>query len=130
MPDSSQAVTRNIRVSVHAHYIEQRSRPEDGLWFFAYRVELENVGDETTQLISRHWVITDGEGRVEEVRGPGVIGEQPVLAPGDKFHYTSACPLPTSFGTMHGSYQMVTSEGDRFDAKIAPFSLSLPHAVH
>ena len=130
MPDRSEAVTRNIRVSVQAHYIEQRSRPEDGLWFFAYRVELENVGDETVQLMSRHWVITDGEARVEEVRGPGVIGEQPVLAPGDLFHYTSACPLPTSFGTMHGSYQMITSEGDRFDAKIAPFSLSLPHAVH
>src|SRR5690606_21622215 len=108
MPDSSLAVTRNIRVSVQARYVEQRSRPEDGLWFFAYHVELENLGDETVQLISRHWVITDGDARVEEVRGPGVVGEQPILEPGDTFQYTSACPLPTSFGTMHGSYQMVT----------------------
>lgn len=130
MPDSSEAVTRNIRVRVQAHYVAQRSRPEDGLWFFAYRVELENLGEETVQLLSRHWVITDGEARVEEVRGPGVVGEQPVLEPGGNFHYTSACPLPTSFGTMHGSYQMVTSSGETFDATIAPFSLSLPHAVH
>lgn len=130
MPDSSLAVTRNIRVSVQARYVEQRSRPEDGLWFFAYHVELENLGDETVQLISRHWVITDGDARVEEVRGPGVVGEQPILEPGDTFQYTSACPLPTSFGTMHGSYQMVTSDGDRFDVVIAPFSLSLPHLIH
>lgn len=130
MPDSSEAVTRNIRISVQARYVAQRSRPEDGLWFFAYRVELENLGDETVKLVSRHWVITDGEARVEEVRGPGVVGAQPVLEPGAVFHYTSACPLPTSFGTMHGSYQMVTDDGDHFDAVIAPFSLSLPHAVH
>ena len=130
MPDSSVAVTRNIRVSVHARYVEQRSRPEDGLWFFAYHVELENLGEETVQLISRHWVITDGDARVEEVRGPGVVGEQPILEPGDTFQYTSACPLPTSFGTMHGSYQMVTSDGQRFEVSIAPFSLSLPHLIH
>ncbi|PRP92227.1 CO2 efflux protein ApaG [Enhygromyxa salina] len=130
MPETSETVTRNIRISVQARYVAQRSRPEDGLWFFAYRVELENVGDETVQLLSRHWVITDADARVEEVRGPGVVGEQPVLAPGEVFHYTSACPLPTSFGTMHGSYQMVTEDGERFDATIAPFALSLPHAIH
>jgi ApaG protein len=130
MPDISQAVTRNIRVGVQARYVAQRSRPDEGLWFFAYRVELENLGEETVQLLSRHWVITDGEGRVEEVRGPGVVGEQPVLEPGDLFHYTSGCPLATEFGTMHGSYQMVTADGDHFDAEIAPFSLSLPHSVH
>lgn len=130
MPEASQAVTRNIRVSVQARYVELRSRPEEGMWFFAYRVELENLGDETVQLLSRHWVITDGEGRVEEVRGPGVVGEQPVLEPGDLFHYTSACPLPTPFGTMHGSYQMVTTGGERFDAVIAPFLLSGPQALH
>jgi ApaG protein len=130
MADVSEAVTRNIRVSVQARYVEQRSRPEEGLWFFAYRVQLENLGNETVQLLSRHWVITDGEGRVEEVRGPGVVGEQPVLGPNDIFHYTSACPLPTPFGTMHGSYQMITGDGERFDAVIAPFSLCLPHALH
>ena len=130
MPENSEAVTRNVRVRVQARYVAQRSRPEDGLWFFAYRVELENLGEETVQLVSRHWIITDGEARVEEVRGPGVVGEQPVLGPGETFQYTSACPLPTSFGTMHGSYQMVTEDGDRFDAEIAPFSLSLPYAVN
>jgi ApaG protein len=130
MPDTSEAVTRNVRISVQAQYVEQRSQPEDGLWFFAYRVELENLGEETVQLLSRHWVITDGEGRIEEVRGPGVVGEQPVLEPGERFHYTSACPLPTPFGTMHGSYQMIADNGERFDATIAPFTLSLPHALH
>jgi ApaG protein len=130
MPATSKAVSRNIRVSVQAQYVEQRSAPHDGLWFFAYRVELENLGEETVQLLSRHWVITDGNGRVEEVRGPGVVGEQPVLEPGDLFHYTSACPLPTPFGVMHGSYQMITETGDRFDAEVAPFSLSQPHALN
>ncbi len=130
MPEASEAVTHNIRVSVQARYVEARSQPDEGLWFFAYRVELENLGEETVQLLSRHWIITDGEARVEEVRGPGVVGEQPVLEPGDLFHYTSACPLPTPFGTMHGSYQMISEGGERFDAVIAPFSLTLPHAVH
>lgn len=130
MPDTSERVTRNVRVSVQARYMPEHSRPEDGLWLFAYRVELENLGDETVQLLTRHWVITDGNARVEEVRGPGVVGEQPILMPGDVYHYTSSCPLPTSFGTMHGSYQMITSEGERFDAIIAPFSLNVPEMVH
>jgi ApaG protein len=130
MPERSEALTRDVRVIVQAHYVPERSRPEDDLWFFAYHVIIENVGGQTVQLISRHWIITDGETRVQEVRGPGVVGEQPVLGPGEKFEYTSACPLPTPFGTMHGSYQMVTLEGEPFDATIAPFSLSLPHAVH
>jgi ApaG protein len=130
MPERSEALTRDVRVTVQAHYVPERSRPEDDLWFFAYHVIIENIGAEPVQLISRHWIITDGETRVQEVRGPGVVGEQPVLGPGEKFEYTSACPLPTAFGTMHGSYQMLTLEGDPFDATIAPFSLSLPHAVH
>lgn len=130
MPERSEALTRDVRVAVQAHYVPERSRPEDDLWFFAYHVIIENVGEHPVQLISRHWIITDGETRVQEVRGPGVVGEQPVLGPGEKFEYTSACPLPTSFGTMHGSYQMLTLEGEPFDATIAPFSLSLPHAVH
>lgn len=130
MPERSESLTRDVRVTVHAHYVPERSRPEDDLWFFAYHVTIENVGEQTVQLISRHWIITDGEARVQEVRGPGVVGEQPILRPGEAFEYTSACPLPTSFGTMHGSYQMVTDDGDRFDAIIAPFTLSLPNALN
>ncbi len=130
MPERSETVTNNVRVTVQARYVPQRSRPEDELWFFAYHVTIENTGDEAVQLISRHWIITDAETRVQEVRGPGVVGEQPVLKPGEMFEYTSACPLPTPFGTMHGSYQMVTDSGEQFDANIAPFTLSLPNWVH
>jgi ApaG protein len=82
------------------------------------------------QLISRHWIITDANGKVEEVQGPGVVGEQPVLAPGQSFEYTSGCPLTTPFGTMHGTYQMITRTGQRFDAQIPAFTLSEPHALH
>ncbi len=130
MPERSRAETRGVVVSVEARYVPERSRPEDELWFFAYTVVLENHGSETVQLISRHWIITDAEGRVQEVRGPGVVGEQPVLEPGKRFEYTSACPLPTAFGTMHGSYQMITLKGEAFDATIAPFSLNLPHSLN
>lgn len=122
-PDHSQAVTRGIRVEVQSVFVPERSDPDDGQWFFAYRVRISNQGQETTQLVSRHWVIIDGRGHVEEVRGPGVVGEQPLLHPGESFEYTSACPLRTPHGTMHGSYQMVTEEGTRFDAEIAPFAL-------
>ena len=89
-----------------------------------------NESAETAQLITRHWVITDGTGRVEEVRGPGVVGKQPVLNPGESFTYTSGCPLTTPFGVMEGSYQMVTAGGEQFDARIAPFTLSEPYTVH
>ena len=130
MPQISEAVTRDIRVRVHARYVPQRSLPDEGLWFFAYQVTVENLGGDVVQLVSRHWVITDGEGRVKEVEGDGVVGEQPVLEPGSSFQYTSACPLPTQFGTMHGSYCMVAADGERFDAEIAPFSLNLPDALH
>ena len=91
---------------------------------------LRNEGSQTVQLISRHWIITDEENRVEEVRGPGVVGEQPVLAPGESFSYTSGCPLRTATGSMRGSYRMVTSEGERFDAEIAAFTLSEPYTVN
>lgn len=126
MAKRSQATTTGVRICVESQYVPQRSQPDDGMWFFAYRVEIENVGEQVVQLISRHWIITDGEGRVEEVRGPGVIGQQPVLRPGERFDYTSACPLPTPIGSMEGSYQMVTEDGDRFDAAIAPFGLAMP----
>lgn len=129
MPDS-QAITRGVEVHVESRYVPEQSNPDEGAWFFAYTVSLHNAGDETVQLISRHWVITDADGNVEEVRGPGVVGAQPVLRPGERFQYTSACPLRTAFGTMHGSYQMVTEDGDEFDAEIAAFSLSTPYALN
>ncbi len=127
---TSEAVTRGVRVAVRSRFDPQRSRPVSGQWFFLYTVTLTNQARETVRLQSRHWVITDGEGRVEEVRGSGVVGEQPVLAPGESFTYTSGCPLPTPFGTMHGTYRMVTSTGEAFDAEIAPFALSPPYTVH
>ena len=127
---TSETVTRNIRVRVQAEYAPQRSNPASQQWFFLYTVTIANGGDDTVQLMTRHWVITDGNDHVEEVRGPGVVGEQPVLRPGESFTYTSGCPLPTPFGMMEGAYQMVTRGGDRFDARIAPFALSEPYTVH
>jgi len=127
---SSEASTRGVRVQVRSRFVPERSSPEHGTWFFAYTVLITNEGKETVQLVSRHWIITNADGHVEEVRGPGVVGAQPVLGPGESFEYTSACPLPTAFGTMHGTYQMVTEDGERFDAEIAPFSLSMPYAVN
>ena len=128
---SSEAITRDIRVRVEPRFDPRRSRPAEGRWFFLYTVTLENLGEETVQLRSRHWVITDGAGRVEEVRGPGVVGEQPVLAPGESYQYTSGCPLTTDVGKMEGSYQMVDlSSGEGFDIAIAPFTLCAPGLVH
>lgn len=127
---TSDTVTNGIRVRVKARFDPSRSQPQQNQWFFLYTVTIANEGSITTQLISRHWIITDANGKVEEVRGPGVVGEQPVLAPGQSFEYTSGCPLNTSFGTMHGTYQMITTKGERFDAAIAPFTLSEPHALH
>jgi len=127
---SSEAVTRGIRVQVLSEYAGDRSDPRNNQWFFLYTIEISNEGEETVQLVSRHWIITDAEGHVEEVRGPGVVGQQPVLAPGEAFSYTSGCPLTTPFGKMEGTYQMITSNGASFDARIAPFTLSEPYTVH
>ena len=113
-----------------SRFVSERSSVDHGTWFFAYTVLITNEGTATVQLMNRHWIITNADGHVEEVRGPGVVGAQPVLQPGESFEYTSGCPLPTAFGTMHGSYQMVTEDGERFDADIAPFSLSMPYAVN
>lgn len=126
----SEATTRGIRIAVQSTYVPERSQPDENQWFFVYQVHIANEGTETAKLVSRHWIITDADGRVEEVRGPGVVGEQPILEPGQSFEYTSACPLRTPFGTMHGSYQMVTNGGTKFDAEIAPFSLGEPHAIN
>lgn len=127
---TSEAITGGVRVRVESSYVPERSEPERGSWFFIYTVEVANLGTETVQLVSRHWIITDADGTVREVKGPGVVGEQPTLEPGQSFTYTSACPLETPFGTMHGTYQMVTPSGARFDAEIAPFSLGEPHAIN
>ncbi len=126
----SDTTTQGIRIQVKSFFVEERSSPDDGLYFFAYQVRISNQGERTAQLISREWVITDFEGRVERVQGPGVVGEQPVLAPGESFEYTSFCPLRTPFGSMEGNYRMVTEDGSSFDARIAPFTLSLPYAVN
>ena len=127
---TSEATTRGIRVSVVCEYAPERSRPHDQHWFFLYTITIANEGSDTVQLISRHWIITNGTGHVEEVKGPGVVGEQPVLGPNETFTYTSGCPLPTEFGTMEGTYQMVTKDGETFDVTIAPFTLSGPYTVH
>jgi ApaG protein len=127
---SSETTTRNVRVRVATRLDDERSAPGENQWFYLYTVTISNEGPETVQLLSRHWIITDGEGRIEEVRGPGVVGYQPTLEPGQSFEYTSGCPLPTPFGSMHGTYQMVTADGETFDAEIAPFELSQPYLVN
>ena len=126
----SEATTRDIRIQVETELDLQRSAPGEQRWFYLYTVTISNEGGETVQLLSRHWIITDGDGRTEEVRGPGVVGYQPILEPGESFEYTSGCPLPTPFGVMRGTYQMATREGESFDAEIAPFELSQPHSVN
>jgi ApaG protein len=126
----SDTTTRGVRVQVHSTYVPERSVPRDSHYFFAYRVRISNESEDTVRLVSRHWIITDGDGRTEEVRGPGVVGEQPLLEPGEAFEYTSFCPLPTPIGSMHGAYQMVAADGSAFDALIAPFSLAVPTALN
>ena len=119
----STAVTRGIRVTVRSQYLAERSSPKAGQYAFAYTVNIANEGGEAAQLRSRHWVITQADGKVQEVRGEGVVGQQPLLQPGEQFEYTSWCMLATPAGSMRGSYQMVTADGERFDAEIAPFKL-------
>jgi ApaG protein len=126
----SDTTTRDVRVEVRPAYLADQSDPQNGLWMFAYHVRISNLGKENVQLLSRHWVITDATGNVKEVRGPGVVGVQPVVVPGGTYEYTSGCPLPTPVGTMHGSYQMRTQGGERFDAIIGPFTLAEPYAVN
>ena len=127
----SDTTTRGVRIQVQSAYVEERSAPRDSYYFFAYHVRITNDSDTTVQLLSRIWIITDSDGQVEKVEGPGVVGEQPVLPPGGTFEYTSFCPLRTSVGTMHGSYQMlVVASGEKFDATIAPFELAVPNVVN
>jgi ApaG protein len=123
-------VTHGIRIDVEAHYSPEHSDPQRNHWFFLYTVRMTNEGREAVQLATRHWVITDATGRVEEVRGPGVVGELPLLEPGEAFEYTSGCPLPTPFGSMHGSYQFSTRAGAPLDVEIARFELRQPSSLH
>jgi len=127
---TSEQTTEGITVRVTSQYVPERSSPTRDAYFFIYTVEILNEGDRPAQLLTRHWIITDGEGEVEEVRGPGVVGETPRLAPGERFSYTSACPLRTPVGAMRGSYQMMRDDGESFDAHIAPFTLSMPYAIN
>lgn len=120
------AVTRGISVTVTPRYMPEESSPEQGRYFFAYTVEIINSGLERVQLRARHWTITDEHGHVQEVRGAGVVGEEPVLGPGESFSYTSGCPLPTPSGTMQGTYLMETATGETFEAEIPAFSLDIP----
>ena len=126
----SATTTRGIRIEVHSHFLPERSSPRDGSYLFQYDVRISNVSSETAQLISREWIITNADGEVEIVKGPGVIGEQPVLPPGGSFEYTSYCPLKTAVGSMQGCYKMVTADGERFDAMISPFTLAVPTALN
>ena len=126
----SDTTTRGIRVQVRSAYLSERSSPREGQYLFQYHVRISNVGSETAQLVSREWIITNAEGEVERVKGPGVVGEQPVLSPGGSFEYSSFCPLKTAVGSMHGAYQMVTDKGEQFDAVIAPFTLAVPNALN
>jgi ApaG protein len=120
------AVTRGIRVTVMPRYVEEESSPDESRYFFAYTVEITNMSTDRVQLRSRYWKIVDGRGNLQEVRGPGVVGKQPVLGPGETFSYTSGCPLTTPSGTMEGAYTMVTGAGESFQADIPAFSLDSP----
>jgi len=122
------ATTHSIQVTVEPTFVEAESSADDGRYFWAYSIEIANLGEEVVQLRSRHWRITDANGRTEEVRGAGVVGKQPVLKPGETFSYTSGCPLPTPSGIMVGTYQMENQTGERFSIAIPAFSLDLPDA--
>ncbi len=126
----SDAVTNGVRVEVLSRQFTENSRPLQGEWVFEYTVRITNQGSETVQLISRHWIITDGMDHIEEIKGPGVVGKQPVLAPGESFKYSSWCPLKTPTGAMRGTYQMVTTDGKQFDIEIAPFALKARYTIN
>lgn len=122
----TETITNSIRVEARAFFVPERSNPGRGDFFFAYRIRITNEGGAAARLVSRHWVITDGLGNIEEVKGEGVVGEQPRLGPGESFEYTSACPLPTQYGTMQGAYRMERDDGTGFDAQVGPFKLYIP----
>ncbi|AGA91941.1 uncharacterized protein affecting Mg2+/Co2+ transport [Thioflavicoccus mobilis 8321] len=119
-----------IRVSVRSDYLADQSEPGDGRYAFAYTVTIENLGTQAARLLERHWIITDGDGQVQEVRGEGVVGQQPRIAPGETYRYTSGAVLATPVGSMQGSYGMLADDGTRFEAPISPFSLALQAVLH
>src|SRR5579872_1388012 len=121
-----QAITRDIEVTVSLRFLEERSSPAHGQYFWAYTIKIVNRGHETVQLKTRHWQITDALGRTQHVRGAGVVGEEPIIAPGQSFEYTSGVPLPTPSGIMAGTYGMITTQGDGFDIEVPAFSLDSP----
>lgn len=126
----SDTLTHRVRVQTESFYVPERSNPRNLEYFFAYRIRITNEGTDPVRLVSRHWIITDAHGQVEEVRGQGVVGEQPRLAPGETFEYTSACPLRTRFGTMQGAYQMIREDRLAFDAEIGQFNLLHPAVLN
>ncbi len=121
------SITRSVRVTVNPVYLDEQSAPEEDHYIWAYQVEIENLGQDVVQLLTRHWQITDSLGRMQEVRGAGVVGEQPILKPGERFRYTSGTPLPTPSGIMAGSYGMESASGEHFEVEIPAFSLDSPH---
>ena len=127
MPDPDQY---RIEISPRPRFIAEQSDPDNGRFVFAYTISIRNAGSGPAQLVSRHWIITDADGEVQEVRGVGVVGEQPLLQPGESFEYTSGCVLPTPLGTMKGSYRMVAGDGTSFDAAIPEFVLAMPRVLH
>ena len=126
----NEADINNIRVDVETRYIEDQSNPEQNYYVFAYTITIHNKGQQSAQLLTRHWVITDSNQKVQEVRGDGVVGEQPLLKPGEQFVYTSGTMLETAVGTMRGSYQMLADDGSQFDATVDEFVLSTPRVLH
>ena len=122
--------TYQVKVTALPQFVAEQSDPDAERYVFAYTITVENVGTVTAQLISRHWIITDGNSNVQEVRGLGVVGEQPLLQPGEKFEYTSGCQLETPVGTMRGTYQLVAEDGTAFEAEIPDFTLSIPRVLH
>ena len=126
----SNTKTKGIRINVEPEYLPRRSDPTKPIYFFAYHITITNESDNNIQLVSRYWHITDSNGNIEEIRGPGVVGKQPNLEAGESFKYTSFCPLPTEFGVMYGTFQMVRNDGISFDARIKPFKLAIPFSVN
>ncbi|MEE8164752.1 MAG: Co2+/Mg2+ efflux protein ApaG [Myxococcota bacterium] len=127
---TSEAETAGVRVNVRARYSPEHSSPVASKWFFLYTIRITNEGEDAVQLLNRHWTIVDGSGHTQEVHGPGVVGEQPVIEPNSGFEYTSGCPLPTPFGSMTGSFEMRRGDGTQFEAAVALFQLIQPGSIH
>ncbi len=127
---SSDVITDGVRIQAAAQYLPEESKAAEGKFVFAYKITMTNLGEQRARLVARHWIIVDSEGRRQDVRGPGVVGEHPVLGHRESYSYISYCPLPTSVGAMQGAYQMVTKSGQQFEAEIAPFTLAVPFAVN